>query len=159
MDIKSSTPVELMNLYAEVLIELNQRKVVRTYNSPVGDYAEWLVPEKLGYTLEQNSQKGYDAYDPKTGFRYQIKSRWERGAISVQSRELNVIRNYEDNQFDYLIIVIFDSNFGVKEAYMLPHDTIKPYAKYSKHQNGYLLVAKGAVLVDHRTKNIADLLR
>ena len=76
-----------------------------------------------------------------------------------QSRELNVIRNDEDNQFDYLIIVIFDSNFGVKEAYMLPHDTIKPYAKYSKHQNGYLLVAKGAVLVDHRTKNIADLLR
>ena len=49
MDIKSSTPVELMNLYAEVLIELNQRKVVRTYNSPVGDYAEWLVSEKLGY--------------------------------------------------------------------------------------------------------------
>lgn len=58
MDIKSSTPVELMNLYAEILIELNQRKVVRTYNSPVGDYAEWLVSEKLGYILEHNSQKG-----------------------------------------------------------------------------------------------------
>ena len=159
MDIKSSTPVELMNLYAEILIELNQRKVVRTYNSPVGDYAEWLVSEKLGYALEHNSKKGYDAYDPKTGFRYQIKSRWERGAISVQSRELNVIRNYEDNQFDYLIIVIFDSNFGVKEAYMLPHDTIKPYAKYSKHQNGYLLVAKGAVLTDTTTKDITQDLR
>ena len=57
MDIKSSTPVELMNLYAEILIELNQRKVVRTYNSPVGDYAEWLVSEKLGYALEHHSQK------------------------------------------------------------------------------------------------------
>lgn len=72
---------------------------------------------------------------------------------------MNVIRNYEDNQFDYLIIVIFDDNFGVKEAYMLPHDTIKPYAKYSKHQNGYLLVAKGAVLTDTTTKDITQDLR
>ena len=92
-----------MNMYAEILAELNSRKVVRTYNSPVGDYAEWLVAEKLGFVLEHNSQKGYDAYDPKTGLRYQVKSRWERGAASVQSRELNVIRYYDDNQFDYLI--------------------------------------------------------
>ena len=90
-------------MYAEILAELNSRKVVRTYNSPVGDYAEWLVAEKLGFVLEHNSQKGYDAYDPKTGLRYQVKSRWERGAASVQSRELNVIRYYDDNQFDYLI--------------------------------------------------------
>ena len=148
-----------MNLYAEILTELNNRKVVRTYNSPVGDYAEWLVAEKLGFMLERNAQKGYDAYDPKTGFRYQIKSRWERGMASVQSRELNVIRNFDDKQFDYLIIVIFDAYFEVKEAYMLPHDVIKPYARYSKHQNGYILIAKGAVLADARTYNIAMQLR
>lgn len=58
--------------------KLNQRKIVRTYNSPVGDYAEWLVSEKLGCALEHNSKKGHDTYDPKTGFRYQIKSRWEQ---------------------------------------------------------------------------------
>ena len=109
---------------------------------------------KNGYVLEHNSQKGYDAYDPKTVLRYQIKIRWKRVAISVQSRELNVIRNYEDNQFNYLIIVIFDDNFGVKEVYLLPHDTIKSYAKYSKHQNGYLLVAKGAILTDCKTIDI-----
>ena len=83
--------------------------------------------------LEHNSQKGYDARDPKTNLRYQIKSRWERGSATAKSRELNVIRNYDDNQFDYLIIVIFDDHFGVKEAYMLPHDAVKPYARYDKH--------------------------
>lgn len=159
MDIKQKSSIELMNTYADILAELNSRKVVRTYNSPVGDYAEWLVAEKLGLVLEHNSQKGYDAYDPKTGLRYQIKSRWERENASVQSRELNVIRNYEENQFDYLVIVIFDANFGVKEAYMLPHDTIKPYARYNKHQNGYLLIAKGAVLSDQNTENITAKLR
>ena len=62
MNIKNKSSVELMNLYAEILAELNRRNVVRTYNSPVGDYAEWLVAEKLGLVLEHDSQKGYDAY-------------------------------------------------------------------------------------------------
>lgn len=30
----------LMNQYAAVLITLNERGVIRTYNSPVGDFAE-----------------------------------------------------------------------------------------------------------------------
>lgn len=159
MLMKEKSSIELMNMYAEILAELNSRKVVRTYNSPVGDYAEWLVAEKLGFVLEHNSQKGYDAYDPKTGLRYQVKSRWERGAVSAQSRELNVIRNYDDNQFDYLIIVIFDESFCVKEAYMLPHNTVKSYARYNRHQNGYILIARGAVLADENTENITAYLR
>ena len=48
MAIKQKSSIELMNMYAEILAELNSRKVVRTYNNPVGDYAEWLVAEKLG---------------------------------------------------------------------------------------------------------------
>ena len=159
MSMKEKSSIELMNMYADILEELNCRNVVRTYNSPVGDYAEWLVAEKLGFVLAHNSKKGYDAYDPLTGLRYQIKSRWDRGAATTQSRELNVIRNYDDNQFDYLIIVIFDEHFGVKEAYMLPHKTIKPYARYNKHQNGYILIAKGAVLTDVSTKDITIQLR
>lgn len=65
-----------------------------------------------------------------------------------------MIRTYDYNQFDYLIIVIFDDHFGIKEAYMLPHDTVKPYARYSKHQNGYILISKGAVLTDSEAKNV-----
>lgn len=159
MDIKKKSSIELMNMYAEILDELYSRKVVRTYNSPVGDYAEWLVAEKLGYVLERNSKKGYDAYDPKTGMKFQIKSRWERGMLTAQSRELNVIRNYHDKQFDYLIVVIFDKYFSVKEAYKLPHDIIKFYARTDKHQNGYVLIAKDAVLKDKDTENITIRLR
>lgn len=44
----------LMNQYAAVLITLNERGVIRTYNSPVGDFAEWLVSQKLGLRLEKN---------------------------------------------------------------------------------------------------------
>ena len=51
----------LMNQYAAVLITLNERGVIRTYNSPVGDFAEWLVSQKLGLRLEKNSARGLDA--------------------------------------------------------------------------------------------------
>lgn len=153
-EIKKMSSIQLMNIYADILTELNCRKIVRTYNSPVGDYAEWLVAEKLGLRLEMNSQKGFDAYDSSTYIKYQIKSRWERNNPSRQSRELNVIRNYEDGQFDYLIVVIFDAYFEVKEAYSIPHDVIKYYARYNKHQNGYILIAMGQVLQDDRVKNI-----
>mgnify|MGYP000141450192 FL=1 len=119
MTLSDKSTIELMNMYAQILTELKARSVIRTYNSPIGDYAEWLVSKKLGLTLEKNSKKGYDAYEPSTKTRYQIKSRWERGTPSAQSRELSVIRNYEENQFDSLIVLIFNAYFKVKEAYAM----------------------------------------
>ena len=92
--------------------------------------------------------------------KYQVKSRWERDDISSSKRRaLNVIRNYEDNQFDYLIVVIFDTNFNVKEAYSIPHEIIKDYCRYSAHQNGYIVVASGPILNDPLTVNITKLLQ
>lgn len=154
MGIKDNSTIELMNMYADILSELNTRGVLRTYNSPVGDYAEWLAAEKLGLLLARNSEKGFDALDAQNGSRYQIKSRWERGVTSVQSRELSIIRNYDEKQFDYLIVLIFGAHFDVKEAYAIPHDTISRYAKYNKHQNGYILTAKDDVLYDPNVSNL-----
>ena len=153
-EIKNINAITLMSLYADILTEFNKRKIVRTYNSPAGDYAEWLMAEKLGLILEPNSRKGFDAYDAPSHTRYQIKSRWERGNPGAQSRELNVIRNYEDNRFDYLFAVIFDAHFHVKEAYSVLHDVIKQYARYNKHQNGYIHVAMGQVL---HNKNVVNM--
>lgn len=126
----------LMNQYAAVLITLNERGVIRTYNSPVGDFAEWLVSQKLGLRLEKNSARGLDATG-SDGLRYQIKCRWERTDFPTpQSRELGVIRSLEKNQFDFLIAVIFDSHFQVRAAYQIPHEIIPRYAVYRRHVNG-----------------------
>lgn len=149
----------LMNQYARILTELNDRHVVRTYNSPVGDFGEWLVSQKLGLTLERNSAKGLDAIGPD-GLRYQIKCRWERSDHpTVNSRELSVIRNLDENQFDYLIVVIFDRSFCIKEAYSIPHDIIQRYALYRRHVNGHILLADGPVLEDAAVENITHRLR
>lgn len=134
-------------------------RVIRTYNSPVGDFAEWLVSQKLGLRLEKNSARGLDATG-SDGLRYQIKCRWERTDFPTpQSRELGVIRSLEKNQFDFLIAVIFDSHFQVRAAYQIPHEIIPRYAVYRRHVNGHILLVDGPILRDPATKDITHLLR
>src|SRR3989344_1397281 len=70
---KKSTP-SLLVCYSEILRELRRREVVRTSNSPTGDYAELLACKKFNLKPAPNSTKSYDATDNK-GKRYQIKSR------------------------------------------------------------------------------------
>lgn len=68
-----STPEPLQH-YSQVLDELRARKVIRTSNSPIGDYTEWLVANQLGLTLVTNSTSGHDAVDT-LGVKFQIKGR------------------------------------------------------------------------------------
>lgn len=143
--------------YADILNLLYAEGVVRTYNSPVGDYAEWLVSTKLGLELQKNSEKGYDALDKKTGLRYQVKSRWMHPGKN--SRQLNVIRNYKDNEFDYLVAVIFGVDFEVAEAYLIPHDLISKYFPPNKHQNGIVVTLTNEFVSDAQVKDIISSLK
>ena len=140
--------------YADIINSLYEAGIVRTYNSPVGDYAEWLVSTKLGLELQKNSEKGYDAIDVNSGVRYQVKSRWMH--LGKNSRQLNVIRNYLDNQFDYLVAVIFGVDFEVVEAYLIPHDLIGEYFPLNNHQNGIVVTLTNGFIKDDRVKNITD---
>lgn len=147
--------VEKLKEYAQILNALHSAGIVRTYNSPVGDYAEWIVSTKLNLALEKNSKKGYDAIDENTGIRYQIKSRWMHPGKN--SRELNVIRNYDDNQFDYLVVIIFGNDFDVAEAYKIPHDVIGEYFPKNKHQNGVVVSLGVSFVQDHRVEDITHI--
>jgi hypothetical protein len=141
---------ELLHQYSEIMEELQQRKVIRTNNNPLSDYGEWLICKKLKLTIERSSKKGYDAYDKKN--KYQIKCR--RLTPEHKSKQLGVIRNLKDKDFDFLIGLIFDSDFNILEAYQVPHSIIKKYAVYSKHQNGHILQLHGDILEDTKVQNI-----
>ena len=54
-DWKALTIPELLRCFANILDELKERKVVRTRNNPVADYAEWLVTRQFGLSLERSS--------------------------------------------------------------------------------------------------------
>lgn len=141
---------QLLRLYAELLNELRRRELTRTNNNPVADYTEKVAIEKLGLKRVNKEAKGYDAINKK--IKYQIKGR--RITRYNKSRQLGVIRNLDERLFDFLIAVVFDEFFALIEMWKIPHSIIKQYARWSKHQNGYILQLQGNLLLDPTVKRI-----
>ncbi|RAK56393.1 hypothetical protein DJ017_16030 [Phenylobacterium soli] len=122
--------------------ELRVRKVVRTSNSPVGDYGELLFAKAFGWQLESNSAAGHDATDGR-GTRYQIKAR--RLSAPSGSRQLSAIRRLNDKTFDYLAAVLFDANFKVSRAVIIPHSVVASRARRREHTNSWLFMLEDRV--------------
>lgn len=151
VNLKQFSEIKLLRLLSGIVEELKNRKIVRTHNNPIADYAEWLAAKKLKLSLETSSHKGFDAKDRK-GRTYQIKCR--RLTNKNKSKQLGVIRNLNKREFDFLIGIIFNEQFDVIEAYMLPRKIISQFAVWSKHQNGHILQLKGPMLKSKYVKNI-----
>ena len=148
--------LELLRLQAQAVAELRAREIVRTHNNPLTDYAEYLAAKALGLDLGVNSQTGHDGKDVH-GLRYEVKSR--RVTTSNPSRQLSSIRKLGEKHFDWLLAIIFDETFLVDKALLLPHEAIADYAKHRGHTNSHVLIMKGAVLKDHRLKDITERIR
>ena len=89
MNLDELTPLELLQLQVAANDELRRRKIIRTRNAPLGDYAEWLISEALGLHIQPASCKSYDAVaDDDT--RYQIKGR--RVDANASHAAMGVIR-------------------------------------------------------------------
>jgi hypothetical protein len=139
---------EVLAIWASTMTELQRRGILRSDNTPTGDYAEWLVSKTLGLALEGNSMAGYDAIGPD-GTRYQIKAR--RLVTAKTSRQLSALRNLDQDPFDFLIMVLFGPAFDVLECWQVPVDVVREHADWTQHVNGHRLHARGAVLSDPRT--------
>lgn len=115
--VKSLSVAELLVLHAQIGEELRDRGVVRSANNPTGDLAEYLFCTAFGWRQEPNSKHGYDATGPD-GVRYQIKGR--RIHRRNKSRQLSAIRDIEGGHFDVLAAVLFDDDFNVMKAALVP---------------------------------------
>lgn len=153
---ESLTTSQLLQYYYRINKELRARKIVRTSNSPVGDYAEWLVANQLGLTLLANSHSGYDAVDP-SGVKFQIKGR--RITSLNHSRQLGAIRNLENHDFDYLIAVLFNEQVEVEKVLKIPHEIIGKYAQYKEHVNAHILILRDNILNDPLVENLTSQFR
>lgn len=152
-DIAELPDQEVFRLWVSTLIELRRRSILRSFNTSTGDYAEWLVANALGPSLENNSTAGYDAVEPD-GTRYQIKARWL--ATPKSSRQLGFIRDLDGDPFDFLIVVLFGPEFSVAECWQIPINVVRTHARYVAYVNGHRLIARGAVLNDPRTRRLSE---
>jgi hypothetical protein len=142
-DLKSMGELALLKSYAELMEELRDRGIIRSGNNPVADYAEKVAVERLRLKRVGKEEKGFDALDVQ-GYRYQIKGR--RITKHNSSRQLSVIRNLGDRLFDYLVAVIFDESFKVKEIWEIPCGFVREHSRFSEHQNGHIFYAKPEIL-------------
>ncbi|MGI2056161.1 DUF6998 domain-containing protein [Shewanella baltica] len=111
--------------------------MVRTKNNPLGDYTEWLVGKALDLELQTNSKAGYDGID-RNGVRVQIKGR--RVTPDNKSRQLSAICKYDEKDFDEFAAIIYDENFDVIEAVLIPHEVVGEYS-------GKLLMMEAAAIL------------
>jgi hypothetical protein len=152
--IREATASELLALYATTLDELRERGIVRSANGPGGDYAELLFVHAFGWTRVKNSVAGYDAVDAAE-MRYQVKSR--RLHHPTTSRQLSALRNFPDAPFDFLGGVLFNKDFSVMRAAIIPYKVIQ--ARFSKHTNSSIFLLEDRIWALPGVRDVTQELR
>lgn len=139
-DLGNKSTLELLALHAALMEELRIRRVLRSANNPTGDLAEHLFCAAFGWKLEAKSAKGFDA-TCVDGIRYQIKGR--RMHRRNKSRQLSAIRDLSG--FDVLAAVLFDDDYCVARAALIPVSIVRDIASYVPHTNSNKFLLRDAV--------------
>ena len=150
------TTRELLKLYASLLDELRSRDVLRSANNPLADYAEGLCARAMGWTLVPKSTAGYDATDAEKR-KFEIKAR--RITTENASRQLSAIRAIERQRFDFLAGVLFDREFGVMRAALIPFAIVKEHGTLSAHTNSWRFILRESVWTLPGVENITARLK
>ncbi len=143
--LRSYSVPDLLLLYATVLGELRERGVIRSTNNPVADYSEWLAARALDLRLSPPSVAGYDAVGPD-GTRYQVKGR--RLTPANRSRQLSAIRGFgapDVEPFDYLIGILYNFDFTVQRAALIPVTAVRELSTWTAHVNGWRFILRDTV--------------
>jgi len=151
VDLSSMSAIQLMNLREEVISELSERGILRTRNHPLGDFTEWLVAEELDLERETNAQRGYDAKS-EDGTRYQIKGRQLSSASGSWQVE---VRGLSENRFDHLILVVYEPDFEMQEAFSISHEVFEKYARYKNYTNEFVITSSSEIFDDDRINTIS----
>lgn len=137
---------QLLRDWAAVMRELRRRDVVRTNNNPTGDIAEAIVHQYYGGTRGSSSEKGWDVKTP-TGERLQVKSM--RRVPGSKRRNLSPIR---DQDYEAVVIVIFDEDFNVTEGLRLDRATVEELFEVRTHVNGRIITVTDKLRADPRVE-------
>ena len=129
---------------------------MRSANSPISDFAEVLFCRAYGWAREGNSVAGYDATDA-SAVRYQIKAR--RLATRSGSRQLSAIRNLASNPFDQLAAVLFDRDFVVYRAALVPVSVVKTRVRQPPRTNSDIFLLRDDIWTLEGVVDVTDDIR
>lgn len=159
-ELKGRPTLELFTAYAAIADELRQRGIMRTSSNLVGDLAEYLFSKAMGWTLSTNSQSGYDAElteNSKTTT-FQIKGR--RLTPQNPSRELGALRNLDkEDCFDYLAAVLFNPDYSVQRAIIMPRQLVLDASTYIARTNSHKFLLKDSMWLLAGTEDVTERLQ
>jgi len=141
-DLARLNPAELLALHARIGDELRQRGVVRSANNPTGDLAEHLFCRAYGWKQAGNSNPMADASD-RAGRLFQIKGR--RQTRRQPSRILGAMRGLPEGGFDFLAAVLFEPDYRVRKAAIIPHPLVHSNSRYIEYTNSWRFNLSDAV--------------
>lgn len=125
---------ELFTLFGAALAELKNRGVTRSTNNPIADYAELLFEKALRLERAPRSTKGYDAFD-RAGRKYEVKGR--RMTTHNSSRQLSALRGLNQKHSDFLGGVLFNEDFSVFRACLVPHKQVLRHSTFVHQTNSW----------------------
>jgi hypothetical protein len=154
-DLSSLTVGGLLSDYRAILSELRRRGVVRTDNAPTGDYAEYLIARLVDGELAPNSEKSWDLR-AADGRLIQVKARLSPEGSPAATRQLSFIRHWD---FDLLAVVLFDDDYSVRRAVLVPRDAAMTSARRVELVNGDRVIATDEFLGQSGAVDITEELR
>jgi len=147
---------QLLSLHAGIGESLRDRGIVRSANNPTGDLAEYLFCEAFGWEQAPNSERGFDATS-NDGTRYQIKGR--RVHRRNKSRQLSAIRDLAGRHFDTLAAVLFDDDFRIVRAALIPFEIVERRATYVAHTNSNKFMLRDDLWNEPGVRDVTDEIR
>jgi hypothetical protein len=132
----------LLAIHAQVGEELRERGITRSSNNPTGDLAEYLCCKALRLSQEGNSSPNIDAVGPD-GARYQIKGR--KLTRQNGSRQLSAIRDLSGAHFDFLAGVLFNEDFTVLRAALIPYSVAVQNATFVARTNSHKFLLRDEI--------------
>lgn len=133
---------QLLQLHAHVIDELRERGVVRSANNPVADLAEYIFCRAFDWTQAEKSTPYADA-TCAAGKLYQVKGR--RLTQHNQSRQLSAMRDLPARGFHYLAGVLFNEDYSVARAALVPHKLVLANATFVPHTNSWKFILRDEV--------------
>lgn len=155
-ELTTLTVPQLLALHSGIGEELRQRGVVRSANNPTGDLAEYLFCQAFGWTQAPNSERGFDATG-SDATRYQIKGR--RVHRRNKSRQLSAMRDLAAGQFDFLAAVLFDDDFHIVRAALIPICVVEKRATYVAHTNSSKFMLRDDVWEEPGVQDVTKQIR
>ena len=144
--------------YREIVMWLRENVQAKVIETSMGAYAEILTHVML--SLEDKevkfakliNQKGYDLLATEEGkaVRYQVKSRMYK---KNNRFKFDHIKNLE--LFDYLIIIVFDEEFKVKEAYRISSSYVKQICQKPKNTKDNKSKPQYTIRLTEKIRNLA----